>query len=156
MRFCVSVESDLDGHQHRRGDDEKQSDCIERGVEGDHGGLTRDGSAQQADSNPAGGHGVQSSCNEHGCRRGQPFADRRKAFGDVGAEHREIGGDVMIDQSLQCGSSAWWVHGSVVIDATQWGDDVRLSDLEPKFTCKACGRHGADVRPLFERAQMGT
>ena len=45
---------------------------------------------------------------------------------------------------------------SAVIDATQWGDDVRLSDLEPKFTCKACGRHGADVRPLFERAQMGT
>ena len=45
---------------------------------------------------------------------------------------------------------------SVVIDAAQWDDDVRLSDLEPNFTCKACGRHGADVRPLFERAQMGT
>ena len=45
---------------------------------------------------------------------------------------------------------------SVVIDATQWGDEVRLSDLEPRFTCKACGRRGADVRPLFERAGMGT
>ena len=45
---------------------------------------------------------------------------------------------------------------SVVIDAAQWGDDVRLSDLEPKFVCKACGRHGSDVRPLFEKARMGT
>ena len=45
---------------------------------------------------------------------------------------------------------------SVVIDAAQWDNDVRLSDLEPKFTCKACGRRGADVRPLFEKPAMGT
>lgn len=46
---------------------------------------------------------------------------------------------------------------SVVLDAAPWGDDVRLSDLEPRFTCKACGRRrGADVRPLFEKAAMGT
>jgi hypothetical protein len=38
---------------------------------------------------------------------------------------------------------------SVVIDADRWPDHVRLSDLEPKFTCKACGHRGADVRPLF-------
>jgi hypothetical protein len=45
---------------------------------------------------------------------------------------------------------------SVVIDADQWGDHVRLSDLEPKFVCQACGHRGADVRPLFEPARMGT
>jgi hypothetical protein len=45
---------------------------------------------------------------------------------------------------------------SVIMDAKPWGDDIRLSDLEPRFTCKACGRRGADVRPLFERAGMGT
>jgi hypothetical protein len=28
-------------------------------------------------------------------------------------------------------------------------DDVRLSDLEPRFTWQACGRRGADVRPNF-------
>ena len=28
----------------------------------------------------------------------------------------------------------------VKIDAGRWPDDVRLSDLEPKFTCRACGR----------------
>jgi hypothetical protein len=26
---------------------------------------------------------------------------------------------------------------SVVIDAGRWGDDVRISDLEPRFTCRA-------------------
>jgi hypothetical protein len=29
----------------------------------------------------------------------------------------------------------------------QWRDDMRLSDLEPRFVCKACGKRGADVRP---------
>jgi hypothetical protein len=38
---------------------------------------------------------------------------------------------------------------SITISADRWPDDVRLSDLEPKFTCQACGRRGADVRPLF-------
>jgi hypothetical protein len=38
---------------------------------------------------------------------------------------------------------------SRVMDVGHWPDDVRLSDLEPKFTCKACGHRGADVRPLF-------
>ena len=31
----------------------------------------------------------------------------------------------------------------------RWPDDVRLSDLEPKFTCSACGKRGADIRPDF-------
>jgi hypothetical protein len=38
---------------------------------------------------------------------------------------------------------------SVTIDASRWPDEVRLSDLEPRFTCRACGHRGADVRPLF-------
>ena len=33
-------------------------------------------------------------------------------------------------------------HNNIIVNADQWGDDVRLSDLEPKFTCKACGRRG--------------
>jgi hypothetical protein len=43
-----------------------------------------------------------------------------------------------------------------VIDASRWSDGVRLSDLEPLFVCKACGHRGADVRPPFEPARMGT
>jgi hypothetical protein len=36
---------------------------------------------------------------------------------------------------------------SIAISAERWGDDVRLSDIEPMFTCTACGKRGADVRP---------
>jgi hypothetical protein len=39
---------------------------------------------------------------------------------------------------------------SVTINADRWSDDVRLSDLEPVFTCQACGHRGADVRPFFD------
>jgi hypothetical protein len=35
------------------------------------------------------------------------------------------------------------------ISGNRWPDDVRLSDLEPRFTCQACGIRGADVRPDF-------
>jgi hypothetical protein len=38
---------------------------------------------------------------------------------------------------------------SIAIDADRWPDHVRLSDLEPKFTCQTCGHRGADVRPMF-------
>jgi hypothetical protein len=38
---------------------------------------------------------------------------------------------------------------SIAISADRWPDDVRLSDLEARFTCRACGHRGADVRRLF-------
>jgi hypothetical protein len=46
---------------------------------------------------------------------------------------------------------------SVIISADRWPGDIRLSDLEPKFTCRACGHRGADVGPLFavERSSSG-
>ncbi|MHC2283024.1 hypothetical protein ACVME8_009667 [Bradyrhizobium diazoefficiens] len=36
---------------------------------------------------------------------------------------------------------------SVALAADRWSDDVRLSDIEPRFVCSACGHHGAEVRP---------
>jgi hypothetical protein len=36
---------------------------------------------------------------------------------------------------------------SIAISGDQWPDDVRLSDIEDRFVCKACGKRGADVRP---------
>ncbi|MGY8685014.1 hypothetical protein Q2941_45820 [Bradyrhizobium sp. UFLA05-153] len=36
----------------------------------------------------------------------------------------------------------------------RWPDDVRLSDLEPKFICKACGRRGAILRGGSEPTMM--
>lgn len=38
---------------------------------------------------------------------------------------------------------------SVIVSSDVWADHARPSDLEPKFTCNACGRRGADVRPLL-------
>jgi hypothetical protein len=45
---------------------------------------------------------------------------------------------------------------SIAMAADSWPDDVRLSDIEPRFVCKACGRRGSDVRPHFAQARMGT
>jgi hypothetical protein len=45
---------------------------------------------------------------------------------------------------------------SIAMSADQWGNDVRLSDIEPRFVCKACGKRGADIRPHFAAASMGT
>jgi hypothetical protein len=38
---------------------------------------------------------------------------------------------------------------SVALSADRWADDIRLSDLEPRFFCKACGRRWAEIRPDF-------
>ena len=38
---------------------------------------------------------------------------------------------------------------SLAISADRWPDQARLSDLEPKFVCRGCGKRGADVRPNF-------
>ncbi|MET4279488.1 MULTISPECIES: hypothetical protein [unclassified Bradyrhizobium] len=44
----------------------------------------------------------------------------------------------------------------VEISADHWGDDVRLSDIEPGFVRTACGKRDAEVRPMFSQARMGT
>jgi len=44
----------------------------------------------------------------------------------------------------------------IEISADRWPDHVRLSDIEPTFTCTACGKRGAEVRPNFAQADMGT
>jgi len=38
---------------------------------------------------------------------------------------------------------------ATAISADRWPDDLRLSDVEPRFICQACGQRGADVRPNF-------
>jgi hypothetical protein len=35
------------------------------------------------------------------------------------------------------------------ISGDRWPDDARLSDIEGRFVCEACGMRGADVRPNF-------
>jgi hypothetical protein len=43
----------------------------------------------------------------------------------------------------------------VAISGDQWPDVFRLSDLEPRFICSACGKRGADVRPDFHWDKPG-
>jgi hypothetical protein len=42
------------------------------------------------------------------------------------------------------------VQHSTTISGDQWPDDLWLSDIKPRFTCRACGAKGADVRPDFD------
>jgi hypothetical protein len=69
-------------------------------------------------------------------------------FGEI----RSAGGPTGIlvyCQDYQCSHS-------IEMSAERWPDEVRLSDIEPRFTCTACGKRGADVRPHFLPAKMGT
>ncbi|MBR0741114.1 hypothetical protein JQ581_29700 [Bradyrhizobium liaoningense] len=38
----------------------------------------------------------------------------------------------------------------IALSADHWSDDVRLSDIEPRFVCGGCGNQGGEVRPNFE------
>jgi hypothetical protein len=42
---------------------------------------------------------------------------------------------------------------SLAISGDAWPDEARLSDIEERFTCRACGKRGADVRPDFQLEQ---
>ena len=44
----------------------------------------------------------------------------------------------------------------VETSADGWADDVRLSNIEPRFTCTRCGQKGAEIRPKFPEARRGT
>jgi hypothetical protein len=43
----------------------------------------------------------------------------------------------------------------VTMSGNRWPDDLRLSDIEPRFICSACGKRGADVRPDFSWNKAG-
>jgi hypothetical protein len=38
---------------------------------------------------------------------------------------------------------------SIAISGDHWPDDLRLSDIESRFICQACGKRGAVARPDF-------
>ena len=45
---------------------------------------------------------------------------------------------------------------STTISAEQWPDHVRLSDIEPDFHLHRLRQRGAELRPKFSQASMGT
>ena len=44
----------------------------------------------------------------------------------------------------------------VETNADGWPDHVRLSDIEPSFTCTRCGKKGAEIRPKFSHTRTRT
>jgi hypothetical protein len=60
------------------------------------------------------------------------------------AERRDSGvrGILVYCRDYRC------THSTAVM-ADQWPADLRLSDIEPRFVCSVCGKHGAEVRPNF-------
>lgn len=38
---------------------------------------------------------------------------------------------------------------TITLSADCWPNDTRLSDIEQRFVCQACGSRGADVRPDY-------
>ena len=63
------------------------------------------------------------------------------------AEMRSMGPSRLL---IYCGN--YKCLQSIVLDASQWSSHLRLSDLETRFVCQACGHCGVDVRPLFEHS----
>src|SRR5277367_6817150 len=54
-----------------------------------------------------------------------------------------VTGVIVYCQNFRC--SHW-----TKITTDRWPDHVRLSDIEPMFSCQAYGRRGGDVRPEAE------
>lgn len=66
-------------------------------------------------------------------------------------EMREMGvRGVLVYCGHRCG------HHHIALDADRSPDDIRLSDIEPRFICQACGRRGAEVRPDFDGGKPPT
>jgi hypothetical protein len=38
-------------------------------------------------------------------------------------------------------------------DADRWPDELRISAIEERFVCTACGKRGADIRPDWQTAK---
>ncbi|MCP3382864.1 hypothetical protein NLM31_21080 [Bradyrhizobium sp. CCGUVB4N] len=59
------------------------------------------------------------------------------------AEMREMGVRGVLIYCCSCGHH-------IAMSADRWPDEVRLSDVEPRLVCTACGQRGAEVRPNFD------
>jgi len=45
---------------------------------------------------------------------------------------------------------------STCLDADRWADDIRLSDIDPKFVCAACGRRVLTSGRIGDRWSRGS
>jgi hypothetical protein len=56
---------------------------------------------------------------------------------------------------IYCADYRWGHFNMVPDDAGRWPDDLRISDIEDRFVCTACGKRGADIRPDWQTASDG-
>ena len=70
-----------------------------------------------------------------------PDRPQKITFGDM--RRSGIRGVLIYCADYQCSHS-------IRMSADHWPDDLRFSDIEPSFTCSACGKRGAEVRPDFD------
>jgi hypothetical protein len=68
------------------------------------------------------------------------MTERKITFGEM----RDMGVRGLL---IYC--SDYHCNHSLAISEARWPDDVRLSDMQDRFACTACGKRGADVRPDF-------
>jgi hypothetical protein len=73
-----------------------------------------------------------------------PSSTPKITFGEM--RESGVSGVLIYCSDFTCGH---WTK----VPAEHWADDVRLSDIEARFTCQRCGRKGADVRPDFATAR---
>ena len=52
-------------------------------------------------------------------------------------------------RGLQIDCSDYKCSHLITMSGDHWPDEMRMSDLERRFVCSACGKRGADVRPDF-------
>jgi hypothetical protein len=67
-----------------------------------------------------------------------PNRPEKITFGDM----RETGG-----RRIRIYCADFRCSHSIAISGDAWPDDARLSDIEARLVCRACGKRGADVRP---------
>jgi hypothetical protein len=73
------------------------------------------------------------------------MGDQKISFGEMRAAGAD--GVVVYCRDYKCAHS-------IKLSADRWPDHMRLSDIEPQFVCKACGKRGADVRPDYQGAKQ--
>lgn len=94
-----------------------------------------------------------------GCR--PTISQLSKRLGNLAQARAPTGGEIIVPG----GYSARNAHRcflkktrqcshNVEPDAARWPDEVRLSDLEPRFICTACGKRGSIIRSVDEPLQM--
>ena len=73
-------------------------------------------------------------------RVSEPDRPRKITFADM----RDMG-----VRGLRIYCSDYKCSHLITMSGDRWPDDMRLSDLEPRFVCSSCRKRGADVRPDF-------